>query len=80
MDKQLNRDKKMHVVFMAGMIGVMLLGVAIIYLSIRSEQNIAAQERPEYVAAEEEPRGEVKPLPDYMLDDIKSNELEKLKP
>lgn len=75
MDRQEKKDKKIHIILMAGMIAVMLAGLGVVYISIQSGHHVAEQTQPDTEGV-----GEIKELPDFMLEKIKTDELEKLKP
>lgn len=77
MDRQEKRDKKIHVILMIGMIAIMLAGLGVVYLSIQSGRHLADQQP---APPDTEGIGEVKVLPDFMLEKIDKNNLEKLKP
>lgn len=74
--RQEKRDRKIHVILMTGMIAVMLAGLGVVYISIQSGRHLADQQS----ALDTEGIGEVKELPDFMLEKIDKNDLESLKP
>lgn len=80
MEKQLKRDKKIHFLAMAFMVALVLAAIGISGWSVYSHSNNVQGEKPIEGMDAATGAGEKKNLPDFMLENINSNELEQLKP
>lgn len=79
MDRREQRDKKIHIILMTGMIAIMLAGLGVVAYAVMDSRNVQIPEMPTQIQGAEG-IGEVKELPEFMKDKIDKNDLESLKP
>lgn len=80
MQKQLKRDKTIHLLAMGFMIALIVAALVMSGWSVYSHSNNVQGEKPIDGMDAPTGAGEKKNLPDFMLENIDSNELEQLKP
>lgn len=76
---QEERDRKIHVILVAGMITIMLGAVGVAAITIHNGRNLDGKTLPVDIEISEG-AGEAKELPEFMIENIKPDELEQLKP